>query len=114
MGQTFTSMLDELNQGAFVDDCQKALDEIRKAMRDNGGSGTLTITLKVKPDGDKTVLVLPEVKAKKPGRHRIGTVMFESKEGLSAEQPTLFDRSNVRSINSQPRAATREFITEEI
>lgn len=111
MPRNFCEMLDELNQGTFIDDCGHRLTEVLKAVEDTGADGSLTIELKLKWNGDGTLLVAPTCKMKKPAKKRPPTVMFRGKDGLFIEnpnQPSLFDKSKVREISPSNRPITNE------
>jgi hypothetical protein len=113
MTRNFLEFLGECNGGAFVLDCADQLKEVLKAIEDTGKTGSLTIDLKVEPNGDGTVTVKATLKAKKPTRQRAPSVFYIHRDGLRQDHPKqtpMFDeKANVRNLEDVPRKVKDNF-----
>jgi len=70
----------EADRKKLVDDAESALEEIRAAINAHGGSGDITIKLKVKKKGDAFIFG-SELKYSVPQPPRVESIFFFDEEG---------------------------------
>jgi|GEM_PF-410637 len=87
MTQTpFSQQIQHLNKGMLDDELTQLLSDVVKAVRETGKSGTVTLTLKVKPLNNKgidddAVQVIPETKNMTPKLPQKAMVMWSTGDG---------------------------------
>lgn len=80
--------LKSIRRGEFLERCNEQLTELNKAVFLTDGEGELTITLKLKPNGEGQVLLKPKVKVKKPIKGVGDAIFFVNVDGgLEREDP---------------------------
>lgn len=72
----FTDVLRETRNGALVDELSEKLNELNKAVVETGKSGTITLTLGIKPAKGGAFFVSDDVKLKVPELDRESTIFF--------------------------------------
>ena len=92
-----------IRRGEFLERVNEQLTELNKAVFATDGEGELTITLKIKPNGEGQVILKPKVKIKKPIKGTGDAIFFVNVDGgLEREDPrqgSLLDDQNVRAKN---------------
>lgn len=92
MAQNFFDVLRIAQRGNTVEQLNDSLAELTKAVMDARGSGSLTLKISLKPDGDNSVEMDSTVTLKKPNIKRGKTIMFVSPEGaLVRNDPRQID-----------------------
>lgn len=86
MARPFADVLRELGGGDTYDELTARLAEVVEAVTNTRKMGTLSITLKVKPNGDNGVMVADEIKSKVPEAARGDTVFFVTSGGALVRQ----------------------------
>lgn len=82
----FTDILRELGAGETADDLTAKLAEVVEAVMDTRKIGEITISLKIKPNGDAGVIVAETIKSKVPEKARGDTVFFATSGGSLVRQ----------------------------
>lgn len=94
MRRPFFETLRDVRGGAVLDELAEQMQQLVHAVQVCNASGTLTLTLEVKPMKGSTeaVVVSDTIKAKAPQIKSSGTVMFPTPEGnLSRQHPRQID-----------------------
>jgi len=88
MGKSLIQIIREADRKKLVDDAEDALEQIRAAIDQYGGTGDITIKLKVKKKGD-AFLFLSELKFSVPQPPRVESIFFfdEESEEFSRKDP---------------------------
>lgn len=82
------TLLAGLHDAKLEDEVNEALQSVVAAVREHGGSGAVTIKLKVATDGAQRVRIGADLTSKRPQRKRNGRVYFATDNGgLSEEDP---------------------------
>ncbi|RLJ20089.1 hypothetical protein DJ031_06755 [bacterium endosymbiont of Escarpia laminata] len=89
----FTHVVNNLRYGAAQADLSEALNDCVNRSRETGKQSTLTLTIKIKPNGSTGQYHLSEeVKTKLPNLDKGETIMFGTPEGnLQREDPAQSD-----------------------
>lgn len=80
---TFIQLLAQLDTGRVVSDLAEKLPQLTEKVKSVGKAGTITLTLKVKPEGSgeiETVEISADVKVKNPEKSRKATIFFITEE----------------------------------
>lgn len=76
--------------GATVETLDEELADLNKAIRTRGGSGTVTLTITVKANGERGLQMEMDVKAKLPGRKFAKAFYYADGEGqLRRDDPDV-------------------------
>lgn len=88
MAKSVIQILREADRKKLLDDAQDALDQIRAAIETHGGSGDITIKLKVKKKGDAFIFG-SELKFSVPQPPRVESIFFfdESENDFTRKDP---------------------------
>lgn len=108
MAREFTEILSELRAGAIAERLSEELQDVVAAVIETSMVGDLTLKLKIKPDGERTVEVTTEIKAKVP-RKPLGSSIFFADTGgnMTRDDPRqreMFDAdqaTNVTRLNTE-------------
>jgi hypothetical protein len=88
MARAFADVLRDLTGGQTYEELGSALTEIVDAVMQTRRSGSLTLTLKIKSNGDSSVIITDDVKTKLPQPIRGETIFFTQAGGnLLREDP---------------------------
>lgn len=77
----FQDVLTDLDNGQFHEQLSELWPKLVKAVLETHKAGTLTISLSVSTDSDRTVLVKPKVSTKVPTKSTHESVFFTDEEG---------------------------------
>lgn len=78
----------QLRSGATQSELSEALNECVNRARETGSAATLTLTLKIDPDGDGTYRIADKFASKLPSMRRGSTIMYGTPDGnLMREDP---------------------------
>lgn len=92
MPRPFFEILKDLRSGRTLEDCAAEMEALVLAVRETRKSGSLTITLKVKPPkaGNASYLMIEDsISTKVPKLDHSDTVFFSTKDGgLSRQDPS--------------------------
>lgn len=79
----FTTTLGEIRKGNILNDLSNELADVIEAVREHGGSGSLTLKLDIKPvNGDgHQVLITDDIKTKVPQPKKQATLFFTDEGG---------------------------------
>lgn len=77
----FQDVLTDLDNGDFHAQLTELLPRVVKAVLETHKAGSITITLGITTDSDRTVLVKPKVSTKMPTKSTHETVLFSDEEG---------------------------------
>ena len=106
MARLFTDVVGELGRGSTVADLTTKLAEVVVGVMETGKIGSLTLTLKIKPNGRDSVFVIDDVKAKVPELPRSETLFIATAGGdLTRDIP---DERGPREAVRGPRLAGAE------
>lgn len=118
MGLQIADVLRQLAGGSAYDEANAMLAEIVDAVKDTRKVGELTIKLKISPNGDGSVKIHEDVKAKVPALSRGDTIFFVTEGGLLSRndprQPELpmrvvtTQRQEPKAVETQAEAAPKE------
>ena len=86
MARPFADVLRELGAGATYEDLTAKLAEVVEAVVETRKQGTISIALKVKPNGDGSVMIADEIKVKVPEAPRGDSVFFVTSGGSLVRQ----------------------------
>lgn len=86
MARPFADILRELGGGGVYDDLTAGLAEIVAAVQETRKVGELSIKLKIKPNGENSVMVSEEIKTKVPQATRGDTLFFTTSSGSLVRQ----------------------------
>lgn len=88
MGRSIAEVLRDLTGGQTYDVLNSALTDVVQGVLDTHKTGSITLTLKIKPNGENSVIITDEVKAKVPERSRGESVFYATAGGnLVREDP---------------------------
>jgi hypothetical protein len=78
MARPIFDVLSQIRGGAAIHDAAKELNDLVRAVKDTGKSGTLTIKLTVEPDktDDTVVTIQPDVTLKLPKKARAKGIFY--------------------------------------
>lgn len=100
--KAFTETLREIRQGALVDELSEQLRELVQRIGEVGGSGSLTLTIKLKrasKGSGNTLLLSDDIKVKKPIGEKGETILFATGEGElqrnDPRQPSLLPNPKI-------------------
>lgn len=103
----FTHMLNNLRTGAakeLSDELAKLIQNVRVTNK----QGTLTLTLKVKPEGDGIYGIEEEIKAKHPQLPRGKSLMWGTPEGNLVTSDPNQGSLELRSVAAEPETKPEE------
>lgn len=96
----FADVLRDLSRGQTYDDLTTSLAEVVAASLETGKTGSLTLKLTVKPNGDASVLITDDIKTTVPTMKRPDTLFMATSSGaLLRDDP---DRANRPAIVAGP------------
>lgn len=103
--QEFASFLIQHAGGQSHDELTAALAELVRAVRETGKAGSLTYTVKIKPDGrrnlEEVVAVTDDVKANLPGHDRPVSIFFVTSDyRLTQDHPNQLSAFDVHRETS--------------
>lgn len=87
---SFIKTLQAIRKGALASVLADDLKEVSEAVVDLGKTGSLTLTLTIKPNGD-AVIVQPKVTKKVPQQSVGDAIFFVGDKGLQREDPRQSD-----------------------
>jgi len=78
----FMDLLRELNEGQTHDEMSARLNELVEAVSQQHKQGTLTLTLTLRPAQNSAIamLIVPDIKMKKPEPEAVGSIMFTTED----------------------------------
>lgn len=79
---TIGDVLADMSGGRTMVEFEDRFRELIEAVENTGKTGSLTLTLKVKPDGDRQVLITDEIKAKVPQLQRGMSIFFTTRDHM--------------------------------
>lgn len=101
----FTDLLRELSDGAVLDDLSSKLNSLVEAVANEQKQGSLTLTLTIRPAQKSAVamVVVPDIKVKRPEPEPIGSIMFPTDDfNLQRDNP----RQAKMELKAVPEAPT--------
>ena len=86
--KSFMQLIRETDRGRLLDDSEEALESIIAAINENGGSGTVTIKLKISKKAD-AFIIGGTMAHTIPQRDRVSALFFfdENREELTQKDP---------------------------
>lgn len=101
MSRLFTDVLAEISGGLAVEDATDKLDMLVKGVLGAERAGTLTLKLKVTPNGLGSVKIDCSISASVPDKVRGSTIMFnDEKGGLVRDNPRQLDMFKPTLVSS--------------
>lgn len=92
MARQFTDVLGDLAGGEISSELTAALAEVVAAVRETRKVGSLALNIKVRPNGEDTVMVTADIKPKVPEPARGDTLFFTTTDGsLRRDDPQQRD-----------------------
>lgn len=98
MSRVFADVLRELAGGASYDALGDKLTEIVQAVMEHRKSGELSIKLKVKPNGESSVIITDEIKCKVPEGTRGETLFFATSAGTLVRDDPRQEKLPLRAV----------------
>lgn len=96
----FTDTIAALNYGAVNDELSAEMQKLVDACDKTGKSGSLTLTLKVKPGKAGQMEIVDEFKLKLPTFNRPSTLMYSTPEGnLTRNDPRQMSIEGLREVD---------------
>lgn len=86
MARPFADVLRELSGGNTYEELTSALAEVVEAVIETRKSGSISISLSIKPNGDGAVMITDDIKTKVPQPARGTTVFFATSGGSLVRQ----------------------------
>ncbi|MGE5151191.1 MAG: hypothetical protein ACM3II_13805 [Rhodospirillaceae bacterium] len=106
MARPFADVLRELGGGTTYDDLTAQLAEVVEAVAATRKVGEISIKLRIKPNGDSSVIIADEIKTKVPEPPRGESVFFVTASGsLVRQDPRQQDLPLRRVDNAVPGSA---------
>lgn len=81
MARLFSDVLADMGRGQTAEELTSRLSEVVQAVSETGKVGGLTLNVKVKPNGDGSVIITDEIKSKVPEGTRPDTLFFTTSDG---------------------------------
>ena len=107
MARPFADVLREMNRGEFYDEISDELGALVEAVQETGKSGSLTLKLRVSPNGAATVKVAGDVSTAVPRVQRGDNVFFVAGTGSlqrhDPRQSDIFEPRLATSDDAEPR-----------
>lgn len=72
---SFLSTIQNIREGALADQLTEELHDVLEGVEETGKAGSITLTLKIKPNGESAVTIEPSVAAKVP-KPTVGSALF--------------------------------------
>jgi hypothetical protein len=108
MSNTFTGVLMEYNNGALDELLVNELQDVVMAVRRTEKAGTLTLKIKVSPNGDAMVELDATVNTNKPAGSVGKALFFPTEEGLLLRRDPRQAELRFRDVAAEP-AKVRTF-----
>ena len=102
---SFLANLNVFGLGELLPTMEKYQEQIIQEVKRLGGSGELTVKIKYKLDGDKQVLVTPDISTKLPKKRMTSVPMFTTEDNkLALDDPAQMTIDDVEDVSgeSQP------------
>lgn len=116
--RTFADTVTALRFGTLADELTKQLQELTSKCADSGRSGSLTLTIALKPGKGGQMEVFDDLKVKLPKEERGSSIMFATPDGnLQREDPRQRslelksvdkETGEIRMTETTPIAALRQ------
>ncbi|WP_342640914.1 hypothetical protein [Rhodoligotrophos ferricapiens] len=107
MSRSFSAILAELDHGRVHDELTEKLADLADAVRDTRKAGTVTLTLTVKPNGERSVEITDSIKAKLPEGDKAKSLFFVDEHGnLSRRDPRQMEMP-LRDVEAHARQEVR-------
>lgn len=110
--KTFTQTIDQLRFGTLSDELTDKLNDLNAAVASTGKTGSITVTLKLKPGNGGQVEVYDDIKLKLPEEQKGSSIMFFTPENnLQREDPRQRSLEGLRSVDEErkaPKAVSEE------
>lgn len=88
---SFNTTIASIRNGALLDHLTERLDDLTSAVNELQKSGSITLTLNMKPNQEGSVIISPTVKVKLPEQQPGDAIMFVSDGGLVRRDPRQMD-----------------------
>lgn len=105
MSRSIAEVLRELTGGQTYEELNSALTEVVAAVGETRKSGSITLKLSIKPNGDNSVIITDEIKSKVPERSRGETLFFTTSGGSLVRQDPRQPDLPLRSVPVPTHAA---------
>lgn len=110
--KTFTQTIDQLRFGTLSDELTDKLNDLNAAVASTGKTGSITVTLKLKPGNGGQVEVYDDIKLKLPEEQKGSSIMFFTPENnLQREDPRQRSLEGLRSVDEErkvPKAVAED------
>lgn len=98
MARPFADILRELGSGTVYEDLTSALGEISAGVMEHRKAGELTLKLKVTPNGEASVFVDADIRAKVPEPARARTLFFATSSGSLVRNDPRQESLQLRTV----------------
>ena len=99
--RTVPAVIEALRFGTLTDDLTSELKKLVMAVQSTEKSGTLTLTLKLKPGKAGQIEIEDDIKVKAPKEERGTSLMFATVEGnLQREDPRQMSLPGLKSVDT--------------
>jgi hypothetical protein len=96
--RAFADVLRDLAGGSTYEELGTRLTEVVQAVMETRKSGTLTIALKIKPNGESSVIITDEIKSKVPEGTRGETLFFATAGGTLVRDDPRQEKLPLRAV----------------
>ena len=98
----FTDTLNAMRFGTLTDDLTKELHELTKQCANTQRTGSITLTLSLRPGKGGQIEVFDDIKVKLPKPERGSSIMFATPEGnLQREDPRQRELAGLRTVDTE-------------
>lgn len=77
---SFTRVISDVRDGQLLEQCSNEFAQLIESVQETGKSGAFTLTLKVRPNGERAVAISSAIKTSVP-KPSIGEAMFFTQDG---------------------------------
>lgn len=111
MTRSFTDTVNALRYGTLADDLTAKMQELTAKCAEVGKTGSLTLTISLKPGQAGQIEVFDDIKLKLPKETKGSSIMFVTPENnLQREDPRQLSIDGLRSVN-EPVSELRKVAT---
>jgi ACT domain-containing protein len=98
----FAEFVTDLRGGICHQEVSEAIQEVTAACRETGKVGSVTLTIKIKPQGDRQVEILDQIKKVVPEHAKMPTFAFiDDHDNLTRSDPRQASLDDVRVVDKE-------------
>lgn len=109
--RTITEIFEDLGHGQTALELERQLQNVVRAVRETAKVGTVSLKMKIKPNGEEAVSILSEVDSKAPVKPLGESSFYANSKGHLGKRPPgqtdMFDDARDVSAPNQPTGKIR-------